>query len=107
MQQELTPEQQEWQNKIMPNVEESLNVRADANEDSEIVGKLYKGDAAEITGTNGEWTQITSGNVNGYVKTAYCVTGNDALAYAQQTCGYMASVNTDGLRNQRRTKRGQ
>ena len=98
VQQELTPEQQEWQNKLMPNVEESLNVRADANEDSEIVGKLYKGDAAEITGTNGEWTQITSGNVNGYVKTAYCVTGNDALAYAQQTCGYMASVNTDGLR---------
>ena len=46
-----------------------------------------KGDAAEITGTNGEWTQITSGNVNGYVKTAYCVTtGNDALAYAQQAC---------------------
>ena len=43
MQQELTPEQREWQNKIMPNVEESLNVRADANEDSEIVGKLYKG----------------------------------------------------------------
>lgn len=98
VQQELTPEQQEWQNKLMPNVEESLNVRADANEDSEIVGKLYKGDAAEITGTNGEWTQITSGNVNGYVKTAYCVTGNDALAYAQQTCGYVASVNTDGLR---------
>ena len=98
VQQELTPEQQEWQNKLMPNVEESLNVRADANEDSEIVGKLYKGDAAEITGTNGEWTQIMSGNVNGYVKTAYCVTGNDALAYAQQTCGYMASVNTDGLR---------
>ena len=34
-----TQEQQEWQTKLMPNVEESLNVRAQADEQSDIVGK--------------------------------------------------------------------
>ena len=37
---QLTQEQQEWQTKLMPNVEESLNVRAQADEQSDIVGKL-------------------------------------------------------------------
>ena len=95
---QLTPEQQEWQTKLMANVEESLNVRAQASEDSDVVGKLYKGSVAEIVESDGEWTHITSGNVDGYVNTAYCVTGTDALNYAYDTCGEVATVNTDGLR---------
>ena len=46
---QLTQEQQEWQTKLMPNVEESLNVRAQANEQSDIVGKLYKGSVADLS----------------------------------------------------------
>ncbi|WP_455721527.1 cell wall hydrolase [Agathobacter sp.] len=95
---QLTPEQQEWQTKLMANVEESLNVRAQASEDSDVVGKLYKGSVADIVESDGEWTHITSGNVDGYVNTAYCVTGTDALNYAYDTCGEVATVNTDGLR---------
>ena len=95
---QLTPEQQEWQTKLMANVEESLNVRAQAGEDSDVVGKLYKGSVADIVESNGEWTHIKSGNVDGYVNTAYCVTGTDALNYAYDTCGEVATVNTDGLR---------
>lgn len=95
---QLTPEQQEWQTKLMANVEESLNVRAQASEDSDVVGKLYKGSVADIVESNGEWTHIKSGNVDGYVNTAYCVTGTDALNYAYDTCGEVATVNTDGLR---------
>ena len=95
---ELTPEQQEWQTKLMPNVEESLNVRAQASEEAELVGKLYKGSVAEIVESDGDWTHITSGNVDGYVNTSYCITGTDALSYAYETCGVIATVNTDGLR---------
>lgn len=50
---QLTQEQQEWQTKLMPNVEESLNVRAQADEQSDIVGKLYKGSVADIV--ENEW----------------------------------------------------
>ena len=82
----------------MPNVEESLNVRAQANEQSDIVGKLYKGSVADIVENDGTWAHIKSGNVDGYVNVSYCVTGTDALSYAYDTCGEIATVNTDGLR---------
>lgn len=95
---QLTQEQQEWQTKLMPNVEESLNVRAQANEQSDIVGKLYKGSVADIVENDGTWAHIKSGNVDGYVNVSYCVTGTDALSYAYDTCGEIATVNTDGLR---------
>ena len=95
---QLTQEQQEWQTKLMPKVEESLNVRAQADEQSDIVGKLYKGSVADIVENDGTWAHIKSGNVDGYVNVSYCVTGTDALSYAYDTCGEIATVNTDGLR---------
>ena len=98
VQPQLTQEQQEWQTKLMPKVEESLNVRAQANEQSDIVGKLYKGSVADIVENDGTWAHIKSGNVDGYVNVSYCVTGTDALSYAYDTCGEIATVNTDGLR---------
>ena len=94
---QLTQEQ-EWQTKLMPKVEESLNVRAQADEQSDIVGKLYKGSVADIVENDGTWAHIKSGNVDGYVNVSYCVTGTDALSYAYDTCGEIATVNTDGLR---------
>lgn len=57
---QLTQEQQEWQTKLMPNVEESLNVRAQADEQSDIVGKLYKGSVADIVENDGTWAHIKS-----------------------------------------------
>lgn len=98
VQPQLTQEQQEWQIKLMPKVEESLNVRAQADEQSDIVGKLYKGSVADIVENDGTWAHIKSGNVDGYVNVSYCVTGTDALSYAYDTCGEIATVNTDGLR---------
>lgn len=95
---QLTQEQQEWQTKLMPKVEESLNVRAQADEQSDIVGKLYKGSVADIVENDGTWAHIKSGNVDGYVNVSYCVTGTDALSYAYDTCVEIATVNTDGLR---------
>lgn len=95
---ELTKEEEKWQDYLMADVEQSLNVRKKANEDAEIVGKLYKGDRAKILKAGEEWTKIESGNVKGYVKTSYCVTGTKALKYAKKNCDTIATVNTDGLR---------
>ena len=55
-----------------------LFVRTEPSEDSEWVGKLYEADAAKVIGPVGEWTQIESGNVTGYVKTEYILTGESA-----------------------------
>ena len=55
-----------------------LFVRTEPSQDSEWVGKLYEADAAKVIGPVGEWTQIESGNVTGYVKTEYILTGESA-----------------------------
>ena len=94
----LTEEELAWQNRLMANVDEFLYVRSAGDENAEIVGKLYKGDVAEIVERGDTWTHITSGNVDGYVKNEYCVLGQDAYQYAQSNVETQAVIETDGLR---------
>ena len=95
---EQTEEEALWQNRLMADVNDYLYVRASADADAEIVGKLYKGDVAEIQEEGSGWTHVASGNVDGYVNNDYCVTGTAALAYAQQNFDTEAEVLTNGLR---------
>ncbi len=95
---EQTEEETLWQNRLMADVNEFLYVRAQADENAEIVGKLYKGDVAEIEEAGDGWTHIKSGNVDGYVSNAYCLTGTDALNYAKENFDTEATVLADGLR---------
>ena len=95
---EQTEEEELWQNRLMADVNDYLYVRTSADADAEIVGKLYKGDVAEIQEEGSGWTHVASGNVDGYVNNDYCVTGTEALAYAQQNFDTEAEVLTNGLR---------
>jgi uncharacterized protein YgiM (DUF1202 family) len=88
----------EWQNYLMADVNEALNVRAEADEEAELVGKLRKGDLATVLERGSEWTKITSGNVTGYVKNEYCVFGSEAYTYALANCNTVATALTGGLR---------
>ena len=90
--------QQEWQNYMMPNVKEYLNVRVEPNQEAGLAGKLEKGDRATVLETGAEWTKIQSGNLVGYVSNKYCIYGLEALAYARENCKTIATVTTDGLR---------
>ena len=62
-------------------VDNYVNVRAEASTESEVLGKLYNNSAATILETtdNG-WYKITSGSVTGYVKCEYVVAGDEELA---------------------------
>ena len=58
-----------------------VNVRAEANTDSEVLGKLYNNSAATVLETTDDgWYKINSGSVTGYVKAEYVVTGDEELA---------------------------
>lgn len=94
---EVQPDE-EWQGRLMADVDEFLYVRASGEPEAEIVGKLYKGAVAEIVEEGEEWTQVVSGNVEGYVSNEYCVSGNDALDYAKENVEIQATIETDGLR---------
>lgn len=87
-----------WEDKLMPDVEEYLNVRTEASEDAEPAGKLPKGAAAEIIESGEEWTKISSGNVEGYVKNEFCVTGTEAETLANEVGTTYATATTGGVR---------
>jgi uncharacterized protein YgiM (DUF1202 family) len=95
---QISEEEQLWQNRLMADVDEYLNIRAAADENAEVVAKLYKGDVAEIIEAGDEWTHIRSGNADGYVYNAYCVSGMDAYAYATANFDTKAEVATEALR---------
>ncbi|MCR5272137.1 MAG: SH3 domain-containing protein [Lachnospiraceae bacterium] len=76
-------------------VEGYVNVRDSAGEDGEVVGKLYNNSAATVEATEGDWYKITSGNVTGYVKSQYVVTGNRELA--ESVGSRIATVTTETL----------
>ena len=80
-------------------VDEGLRIRKEPSEESEIVGKLYKDAGCDILGVEGEWTQISSGSCEGYVKTEYIISGTEAEAYAAENgiAPTVAVVNADGL----------
>ena len=90
-----------WNMRLMANVSEFLYVRDGAGDQCNIVGKMYRGDVAEIVGHENGWTQITSGNVTGYVKDEFCVTGQEASQLAAAVCETKATVQTGGLRIRR------
>ncbi|MCD8366240.1 MAG: cell wall hydrolase [Clostridiales bacterium] len=89
-----------WADKLLVIVEEdsSLNIRKEPNTDSEVVGKLSRGAAAEVVEKGEEWSKIVSGDVEGYVSNAYCVFAEEAEAQAAEICDTEATVTTDGVR---------
>lgn len=92
--QEVSP----WAAKLMPNVDDYLNVRAEASDDTELVGKIHKGAVADIVERGDVWTKISSGSVEGYVKNEFCVTGFEAENLANQQGTTYAIAASGGVR---------
>lgn len=69
---------EEYRTIAIAQVDGYVNVRAEAKEDAEVVGKLYNNTAATILAKQGDWYKVTSGNVIGYVKSDYVVEGEEA-----------------------------
>lgn len=93
-----TEEVSPWASKLLPNVEDYLNIRTEPSDEAELAGKLHKGASAEILEKGDEWTKISSGSVEGYVKNEYCVTGLEAEDLANQVGTTYAIAVTGGVR---------
>lgn len=85
-----------YENIAIAQVNEALNIRAEANEEAEVVGKLYKNGAATVLETLDGWYKIESGSVVGYVSADYVVVGDEeACKAASERIG---TVNTETLK---------
>ena len=96
---EVTPEEEvvsEYANVAIAQVEIYLNVRAEANAQAEVLGKLYNNNAAFVLETVDGWYKVTSGNVTGYISSDYVVVGNEDLC--KRNSKRIGTVTTDALK---------
>ena len=74
-----------------------LNIRREPSLDGDIIGKLSGDGACEILETDGEWTHITSGGVDGYISNQYLLTGDEAREKAESLVKLRAIITADSL----------
>lgn len=79
-------------------VEDHLNVRQTADDNSKIVGKMSNDSGCEIIGVEGNKAHIISGSVEGYVSMDYLLSGQAAVDYADSIVKLLATVSADGLK---------
>ncbi|MBQ9277569.1 MAG: cell wall hydrolase [Lachnospiraceae bacterium] len=92
----LTEAYKEFSDKCVA-VGDNINVRETADTDSKIVGKMNDGAVAVVNSTDGDWLNITSGEVTGYVKAEFVKTGNEAYDYAKDYYNITGVVKEDGV----------
>ena len=83
---------------VMANVDNSVNVREEPNEEAAVAGKLYKDCSGTILEMGDGWTKIESGNLVGWVSNDYLIFGAEAEALMAEVGSLKATINTDSLR---------
>ena len=83
---------------VMANVEEAVNVRSEASEKSNLIGKLYKECGGEILERKNGWTKMKTGSLTGWVKDSYLLFGDAAFKLAQTCVEKTAISKTSALR---------
>jgi uncharacterized protein YgiM (DUF1202 family) len=94
----IVPEPEEESSLVMANVKDALNVRAEASEDAEKVGKLYKDCGGTILERKDGWTKLQSGNLVGWACDDYLLFGDEAQELASDVGRMIATVDTETLR---------
>ena len=83
---------------IFAQCENYINIRSEADENSEVVAKLYNDGSATLEETEEDgWYKIKSGNATGYVKAEYFATGEEAKEIADKVAYNVAVVNAEAL----------
>lgn len=78
-------------------VDGNLNVREAPSTEASLVGKMPDNAGCEILGVDGDWTKIKSGDVEGYVKSEYLLSGDAAIARAEEVKQTIATVTAQTL----------
>lgn len=82
----------------MADVDSVLNVRAEADADSERVGVLYKDTGGKVLEQKDGWSKIESGELVGWAMDDYLVFGDEVKQRADESGNMVATISTDSLR---------
>lgn len=93
-------EENEYGDLAIAQVDRYVNVRNAPDTDGEILGKIYNGAVAhilDVAGENGDWFQVASGNVEGYIKSEFFIYGDAAAEVIDQYVTRYALVQAERL----------
>lgn len=74
-----------------------LNVRKSPDANGDIIGKMQENSVCQIVSREGDWYQIHSGPVDGYIASQYVITGEEARAAALEQVKLRAVVTADNV----------
>lgn len=74
-----------------------VNIRETADAEGLVIGHLPKNGACDILNAEGEWSHIRSGQVEGYVRSDYLLTGETAKQRGMEQLQEMAVVTAESL----------
>lgn len=83
---------------VMANVTSALNVRSEASETADKVGKLYKDCGGTILERKDGWTKLQSGNIIGWCSDEYLLFGEEAYALANDVGKMVVTIDAETLR---------
>lgn len=91
-------QQEEESDLVMVNVQVAMNVRAEASEESDKVGVLYKDCGGRILERKDGWTRMKSGDLIGWASDEYLLFGEEAEAMANDVGNLIVLIETETLR---------
>ena len=74
-----------------------LNMRVQADESAEVVNTIKAEELVSVLGEDGDWTKIGVDDMEGWVKTEYLLTGEEAAAYMQENGTLYARVTVPNM----------
>lgn len=74
-----------------------LNVRAQADENADVVNTIQAEELVSVLGEDGDWTKIGIDDMEGWVKNKYLLTGEEAAAYMQENGTLYARVTVPNM----------
>lgn len=103
---DVTPENPYANIAIATGVSAYLNVRAEANADSTVLGKMYKNNAAIVLEQVGEWYKVETGSMTGYIHSKYVTVGDEEACKEAATITAKVTANSLRLRKKATTSSG-
>ena len=94
----VTEEKDEYADLCITTVDNSMNVRAEASEEADVVGYLYSDCIGEMLEHKDGWTLVKSGDLKGWAKDEYLHYGSSARDEISNACMMVAVINTETLR---------
>ena len=88
----------DFSGKAIVSAGESVNIRSSESLSASRVGTIADGGIVDVVEYGDEWTHVSSGGIDGYIKTFALSFGEDARAYAEANLRKVAVVNVGGLR---------